>query len=108
MGCVVKLTHIDSLVFIQEGSCFVIIDVTVVRSTEQGDYWWELFFAIPLVKLVALHLDFMGPDDAQKVVVFQKLIDGFMTVEDTTLALGIFLKHDVDLVLLLIYGVRPE
>ena len=39
---------------------FVIIDITIVRSTEYGYYVRELGYPIPLVKLVATLLHLMG------------------------------------------------
>lgn len=65
MGCIVELLYVKSIALKFNDGSFVVIYVTVIWSTKNSYYNWELHWTIPLVHLVAIKLSLMGPQDRQ-------------------------------------------
>ena len=68
MLSVVILLNLNLVVFEPEDSRLVIIYIAIVGRTEDGDHRGELGRAIPLMELVAIHLDFVRAHNTQQVI----------------------------------------
>ena len=77
---VVVLLYLDLIVlkslrdlrayFKPQDSSFVVVYITVVRSAEYRNDGWEFSWPVPLMQLIAVHLDLVSANHAKKVVVF--------------------------------------
>lgn len=76
---VVVLLDFDRVVLEFQNRGLVIIHVAVVGSRENCYHSWELLGAVPLVQFIAIHLNFVGSDDTEKIIVLQKVIHSLLT-----------------------------
>jgi hypothetical protein len=64
-----------------DNGTFVIVNITIIRSGEDGNDYWEFACAIPSVHFVAFDLGFMSTNDGQKSILFQEQICGIRPEE---------------------------
>ena len=74
-GNIFVLLDVHLVVFNQDNSAFVVVLVTVVWRTEDGDHRGERGVAAPTVHFVPVWLDLMRADDRDKVVFLQDFFD---------------------------------
>ena len=65
---VIVLLYLNLIVLEPQHRRLVVIYVAVIRRTENGNDGREFGRAVPLVKLVPVHLDLMGSHHTEKVV----------------------------------------
>lgn len=60
MLSVVELLDVEGVIFEFYDCSFVVVDITVVRCTEDGDHHGEVLSPIPPMHFVPVHLSLMG------------------------------------------------
>ena len=74
----IELPDRDVLVHVLQHRSSIMVEVAVVGRGEDGDDGWELLCSCFSSHLVPLLLDFMCTDDAEEVVPFEEIADGFI------------------------------
>ena len=75
MSCVVELLDVDLLALELDDRTFVVVHITVVRSTEDRDHLGKATLGAPLMHLIPFQLCLMSSNNAQQTVLFEELVD---------------------------------
>jgi hypothetical protein len=89
MLSVVILLNLNLVVFEPENGRLVIIYVAIVGCTEDSDHRGELCRPVPLVQLVAIHLDFVRAHYTQQVIKLEKVVRCLVAKKEGTTPLRI-------------------
>lgn len=68
---------------------FIIVHITIIRSTEYCYYWWEITISIPHMKFIACILYFMCSYNTKNWIIIKEFISSFLTINIRTTSLFI-------------------
>ena len=86
---ILVLLDVHFVVFNQNHCALVVVFSAVIWRAKDCDHGGESLVAAPSVHLVAINLDLMSPDDGDKVVGAEDLLDGVEAEFDGALTLGV-------------------
>lgn len=84
MLSIVVLLNLDLIVFKSENSCFVVIDIAIVRCRENCDHRGELGWTVPLMQFVPVHLNLMSTYNTEEVVKFKEVVSCLIAEKEGT------------------------
>jgi len=105
---VVVLLDLYLIVLKPEHGSLVVVDVAVVGRAEYCYDCGKLSGSVPLMQLVAVHLDLVRPHHAEEVVVFEEVVGGLDSEQLRAVPLGVPLELLVLVAGLVLDGVRPH
>lgn len=76
MGCAVELSDVHDIVLVLQDRSLVIVYVEVVRGREDGHHTRKACGPCLAVHSIASILGFVGPDNGEKVVLFEEVAGG--------------------------------
>ena len=76
MWCAVELSDVHDIVLVLQDRSLIVVHVEVVRGGEDGHHTRKACRPCLAVHSIASILSFMGPDDGEKVVLFEEVAGG--------------------------------
>lgn len=105
---VIVLLYLNLIVLEPQHRRLVVIYVAVIRRTENGNDGREFGRAVPLVKLVPVHLNLMGSHHTEKVVHLQEVVGCLVAEEERTTTFGVLRKQFVKMTCFVLDWIRPH
>lgn len=107
-GCSVCCSASKEEYFEFDDCAFVVIEIAIIGSWEDGDDSWKLFSTWPFVHFESFSLRLMGSDDGDDLVALEEPLRQFAPEKVRTSSHIIMLHHSLAVTVLIVHWICPH